>query len=93
MVESAGGDAWGVGRQGCRPGSRGVWTAAEVEGRRVCVGDGEDDQVIPEHRSTAAADRLAALGAAVTHETYPTGHGIGRDELADVVSFVESSLQ
>ncbi|MFB6161564.1 MAG: alpha/beta hydrolase [Haloferacaceae archaeon] len=60
-----------------------------IEGRPVFVGAGERDDVIPEERSAAAADRLREMGAAVEYAAYPTGHGIGSDELADVTAFVE----
>ena len=92
LLESPSRYAWVVGLHGYLPDSHGALEPSDVEGRRVFVGAGDDDQVIPAHRSAAAADRLTALGAAVTHETYPTGHGIGRDELTDVVAFVESSM-
>jgi phospholipase/carboxylesterase len=54
----------------------------------VFVGAGERDDVIPPERCADAAERLAAAGAPVTHDTYPTGHGIGRAELDDVAAFV-----
>lgn len=57
----------------------------------VFVGAGEADEVIPVSRSEAAAEALREAGAPVTYRTYPTGHGIGRDELADVVAFVEDA--
>ncbi|MFC6754051.1 alpha/beta hydrolase [Halorubrum tibetense] len=55
----------------------------------VFIGAGTGDRVIPESRASSAADRLREVGAAVTYETYPVGHGIGDAELADVVAFVE----
>ena len=58
----------------------------------VFVGAGAGDRVIPESRSAAAADRFEELGADVTRGSYPGGHGIGQDELRDVVSFVEAQL-
>ncbi|WP_418284701.1 alpha/beta hydrolase [Halorubrum sp. DTA46] len=64
----------------------------DIEGKPVFVGAGAGDRVIPESRSTAAADRFDDLGAAVTRGSYPGGHGIGQQELRDVVSFVESRL-
>lgn len=59
-----------------------------VAGTPVFVAGGESDEVIPASRAAAAADRLRELDAAVTHEHYPTGHGIGRAELDDLVAFV-----
>jgi phospholipase/carboxylesterase len=54
----------------------------------VFVGAGESDEVIPVSRAEAAAEALREAGATVTYRTYPTGHGIGRAELDDVVAFV-----
>lgn len=92
LLESPTRYAWVVGLHGYLPGSHDALAPSGIEGRPVFVGAGSGDQVIPEHRTTAAADRLAALDAAVTHETYPTGHGIGPDELEDVVAFVDSLM-
>lgn len=61
-----------------------------IEGKPVFVGAGTGDRVIPESRSVAAADRFEAIGADVTRGSYPGGHGIGQEELADLVAFVES---
>ncbi|MFO8115701.1 MAG: phospholipase [Halorubrum sp.] len=63
-----------------------------IEGKPVFVGAGAGDRVIPEPRSAAAADRFEEIGAAVTRGSYPGGHGIGQEELADVVAFVESQV-
>jgi phospholipase/carboxylesterase len=54
----------------------------------VFVGAGEADEVIPAARAEAAAEALREAGASVTYHSYPTGHGIGRAELDDVVAFV-----
>ncbi len=63
-----------------------------IEGKPVFVGAGAGDRVIPESRSAAAADRLEEVGADVTRGSYPGGHGIGQEELSDVVAFVESRV-
>ncbi len=63
-----------------------------IDGTPVFVGAGSGDRVIPESRSRAAADRLEAIGADVTYGAYPTGHGVGPDELAAVVAFVEARV-
>ncbi|QKY15459.1 dienelactone hydrolase family protein [Halorubrum sp. CBA1229] len=63
-----------------------------IEGKPVLVGAGAGDRVIPESRSAAAADRFEEIGADVTRGSYPGGHGIGQDELADVVAFVEAQV-
>ncbi|WP_144920194.1 alpha/beta hydrolase [Halorubrum salsamenti] len=64
-----------------------------IADKPVFVGAGAGDRVIPESRSTAAADRLAEIGAAVTRGSYPGGHGIGQRELSDAVAFVESQVE
>jgi len=64
-----------------------------IEGKPVFVGAGAGDRVIPESRSAAAADRFEDIGAAVTRGSYPGGHGIGQQELRDVVAFVESQVR
>lgn len=63
-----------------------------LDGKPVFLGAGTADQVIPERRARAAANRLRELGCAVTYETYRAGHGVGPDELADLVAFVEARL-
>ena len=60
-----------------------------IEGKPVFVGAGTQDQVIPAARAEAAADRLRDIGADVTFETYPIPHGVGDDELRDLVAFVD----
>jgi phospholipase/carboxylesterase len=59
-----------------------------VEGFPVFLGAGEMDQVIPASRAERAADLLAADGLDVTFEAYPTGHGIGAEEAADLTDWV-----
>lgn len=63
-----------------------------VEGFPVFLGTGTEDDVIPAERTERAAEALAAAGLDVTFETYPTGHGIGPDELDDAVRWVEARL-
>lgn len=60
-----------------------------IEGKPVFVGAGNQDQIIPAHRSEAAAERLLEIGADVRYEAFNTGHGIGQGELDAVVEFVE----
>ncbi len=59
-----------------------------IEGFPVFLGAGETDQVIPASRAAQAADLLADAGLDVTFETYPTGHGVGPDEMADAAAWV-----
>lgn len=80
--------AWVVGLHGYLPDSHADRSPDGLADKPVFVGAGETDQIIPPTRAQDAADRLEALGCAVTAATYPTGHGIGQDELDDVVAFV-----
>ena len=82
--------AWVVALHGYLPDSHADVDPTGIDEKPVFVGAGTGDQVIPESRAAAAANRLREIGAAVTYETYPVGHGIGEAELADVVAFVEA---
>ncbi len=82
--------AWVVALHGYLADSHADLDPDGIEGKPVFVGAGAGDRVIPESRSAAAADRFAEVGADVTSDSYPGGHGIGQRELADVVAFVES---
>ncbi len=85
--------AWVVALHGYLADSHADHDPDGIAGTPVFIGAGTGDQVIPESRSASAADRLRAIGADVTDETYPTGHGIGEAELADVVAFVRSHVE
>ena len=63
-----------------------------IEGTPVFVGSGTADRIIPTQRAEAAAERLREMGCAVESHQYESAHGIGPDELADVVRWVESRL-
>jgi phospholipase/carboxylesterase len=80
--------AWVAALHGYLPASHADRSPDCVQGTPVFVGAGRADQIIPHHRSEAAAERLREVGAAVTFGVYDAGHGVGRDELADVVAFV-----
>ncbi|EMA68753.1 phospholipase/carboxylesterase [Halorubrum aidingense JCM 13560] len=82
--------AWVVALHGYLADSHADLDPDGIEGKPVFVAAGAGDRVIPESRSLDAADRFAEIGAAVTRGSYPGGHGIGQEELADVVAFVES---
>lgn len=84
--------AWVVALHGYLADSHATLDPEGIDGKPVFVGAGAGDRVIPESRSTAAADRLAEIGAAVTKGSYPGGHGIGQQELSDVVAFVEAQV-
>jgi phospholipase/carboxylesterase len=91
LVEAPGRYEWVVGLHG--------YLAAEhadrdvdLGGTPVFVGAGTADQVIPASRGEAAADRLREMGADVEFHTYRAPHGVGADELEDVVAFVEGRV-
>jgi phospholipase/carboxylesterase len=88
LVEAPARYAWVVGLHGYLAAAH-ADREVDLDGTPVFVGAGEADEVIPAARAATAAEGLAAMGAAVTHETYPAGHGIGRAELDDVVTFVD----
>jgi phospholipase/carboxylesterase len=88
LVESPARWAWVVGLHGYLAAAHADRDVA-IPGTPVFVGAGAADQVIPATRSEAAADRLRELGADVTFERYQAPHGVGPDELRDVVAFVE----
>ncbi|WP_416839813.1 alpha/beta hydrolase [Haloferax sp. DFSO52] len=61
-----------------------------LAGKPVFVAAGSMDQIIPSFRAEQAAERLESLGANVTAQVYDAPHGVSPDELAAVVSFVET---
>ena len=85
--------AWVVALHGYLAESHADMEPAGIEGKPVFVGSGTMDQVIPTERAEAAADRLRELGADVESNQYGSAHGIGRDELADIVAWVESRMR
>lgn len=85
--------AWVVALHGYLAESHAERTPDDVAGTPVFVASGSADQVIPTERAEAAADRLRELGCAVESGVYGSAHGIGRDELADLVAWVESQVE
>jgi len=84
--------AWVVALHGYLPESHGDLDPDGIDGKPVFVGAGAGDRVIPDERTNAAVERLETVDAAVTHGTFPGGHGIGPEELAAVVEFVASQV-
>ncbi|PSQ57381.1 phospholipase [Halobacteriales archaeon SW_8_68_21] len=84
--------AWVVALHGYLPDSHGDLDPDGIDGKPVFVGAGAGDRVIPDERTNAAVKRLETVDAAVTHGTFPGGHGIGPEELAAVVEFVASQV-
>ncbi|WP_129115702.1 alpha/beta hydrolase [Halegenticoccus tardaugens] len=64
-----------------------------IDGKPVFVSAGSADQVIPPHRAEAAAGRLRELGADVAFGAYEAAHGVGPEELADLVAFAERVVE
>lgn len=87
LVESPTAYDWVVGLHGYLAASH-AERDVDLGGTPVFLGAGRADDIIPEARVAAAADRLGSLGADVVYETYDAGHGVARAELDDVVSFV-----
>ncbi len=63
-----------------------------IEDTPVFIAGGNQDQIIPSGRTSAAATRLSELGASVTSRTYTTGHGIGPDEHAALIEWVAEQV-
>jgi phospholipase/carboxylesterase len=81
---------WAVALHGYLPES--AEPADGAAGTPVFLGAGEADDVIPEERSSAAADRLREAGLDVTYRSYPTAHGIGPRELQAASEWVRERL-
>ncbi|WP_224335881.1 alpha/beta hydrolase [Haloprofundus halobius] len=84
--------AWVVALHGYLAESHADLEPPELTGKPVFVGAGSADQIIPAQRTEAAAERLRELGAEVSFSVYDVGHGVGRDELRDLVEFVERQV-
>ena len=89
LLESPERFAWCVGLHGYLAASHEDRTPPAIEGKPVFVGAGTSDDVIPAERAERAAERFRELGADVTFETYDAEHGVGREEVGDVVEWVE----
>ena len=89
LVEAPDRYDWVVGLHGYLAASHGD-RDVDLRETPVFLGAGNADQIIPAFRVEDAAERLRAMNAAVTYESYDVGHGVAPDELADLVSFVES---
>lgn len=83
--------AWLAAHHGYLPESHRDQTSPGLDGKPVFVGRGADDQIIPPDRGETMAAHLRDLGCDVSGGTYPGGHGIGPEELSDLVEFVEGN--
>ena len=84
--------AWVVALHGYLADSHADLDPDGIAGKPVFVGGGSMDQIIPASRVERAADRLRELGADVTANVYGAPHGVGPDELQDVVAFVDAHV-
>lgn len=85
--------AWLAALHGYLPNSHADLAPEAVSGIPVFVSGGADDQVIPPERSRRIAEHLSEIGAAVSADTYPGGHGIGREEHDALVEFVTDQVE
>jgi phospholipase/carboxylesterase len=92
LCEDPGRFAWVVCLHGYLAESHADSAPDGIADKPVFVGSGTADQIIPTQRAEAAADSLREMGCAVESHQYESAHGIGPDELADVVGWIESRL-
>ncbi|KAB1188341.1 MULTISPECIES: alpha/beta hydrolase [Haloferax] len=90
LIENPENYAWVVALHGYLAETHATHQPDGIAGKPVFVGAGSMDRIIPASRAQHAADRLRELGADVTAQVYDAPHGVGPDELAAVVSFVET---
>lgn len=67
--------------------------AAALHGTPVLMLSGQADPIIPPQGSAALATTLEAAGAAVTHRSLPTGHGLTRTDLVLTREWLENGLK
>lgn len=92
LCDDPDGFAWVVCSHGYLAESHAESAPGGIENKPVFVGSGTADRMIPTERAEAAAERLREMGCAVEAQQYDSAHGIGPDELADIVSWVETRL-
>lgn len=59
----------------------------------VFFGHGTEDPVIPMARGEAARQRMGELGARIESHTYPMGHGVCPEEIADISRWLNLRLR
>ena len=84
--------AWGVALHGYLPATHADREPEGIADKPVFLGGGTRDDVIPARRVETAAERFRELGSDVTFGTYDVGHGVGQEELQDIVAFVEEQV-
>ncbi len=90
LLESPTQYQWVVALHGYLPASHRDLDPEGITDKPIFIAAGSADQIIPAARSEAAAERFNELGAAVEYNVYSTAHGVSREELADLVEFVEA---
>jgi len=88
LLESPADYRWVVALHGYLPASHRDLDPEGIAGKPVFIAAGSADQIIPEARTEAAAERFEELGATVEYTAYDAPHGVGSEELADLVDFV-----
>ena len=89
LLESPADYQWVVALHGYLPGSHRDLDPEGIADKPVFIAAGSADQIIPEARTEAAAERFEQLGAAIEYTAYEAPHGVGGEELADLVDFVD----
>ncbi|MFW6321338.1 MAG: alpha/beta hydrolase [Halohasta sp.] len=89
LLESPTDYGWVVALHGYLPASHRELDPEGIVDKPLFIAAGRADQIIPAARTEAAAERFQELGAAVEYTAYDGPHGVGREELADLVEFVE----
>ncbi|WP_253736831.1 alpha/beta hydrolase [Halohasta salina] len=89
LLESPVDYQWVAALHGYLPASHRELAPEGIADKPVFIAAGSADQIIPEARTEAAAERFDALGAAVEYTAYEAPHGVGGEELADLVDFVD----
>ena len=88
LLESPADYRWVVALHGYLPASHRDLDPEGIAGKPVFIAAGSADQIIPDARTEAAAERFEELGATVEYTAYDAPHGVGSEELADLVDFV-----
>ncbi len=92
LLESPTDFQWVVALHGYLPASHRKLNPDGIVDKPVFIAAGSADQIIPAARTEAAAERFEQLGAAVGYNVYETAHGVSREELTDLVAFVDAQL-
>lgn len=90
LLESPDTYQWVVALHGYLPDSHRNLDPDGIVEKPIFIAAGSADEIIPEARSAAAAERFEKLDAAVEYTVYNAAHGVGPEELADLVAFVDA---